>query len=428
MNKTKLVSISAVAVLIAVGGYLSGYYFSSGRHGVSQQTAARKPLYWVSPMNPNFRSDKPGKSPMGMDLVPVYADSNTRQQHADLHISPGMVSDLGVRTTEVERGTLAHALAAVGYVSYDEDSMIAIHTRADGWIEKLAIDSVGGRVHAGQLLYQLFSPKLATAEREYLIALAGGNAEMIAASAERLRALGFSDAQVKTLRLTRQVHDRVSRFADGMGVVVALGVREGAYVMPATPVMKLANLNNVWVLVEVDESNAALLAVGQQASAVLDAFPGRTWQGTVDYIYPDLDPVTRTVKVRLRFANPGERLRPNMYAHVSIQAQPQHGAVFIPTQALIETGQSQRVVVALGNGDFDICPVRTGYQSGDSVQILEGLKPGQRVVVSAQFMLDSEANLDAAALRMASNRPGCAAAAGVARGAMPNMDAKGDRS
>lgn len=424
MNRNKWIFTGMILVLVCVFAYLAGYYTSPIGTDPARHSAARKPLYWVSPMNPQYRSDHPGKSPMGMDLIPVYPGDAAAQQTADVHISPAMVNALGVRTADVGQGTLAHPIEAVGYVGYDEDSMRAIHTRADGWIEKLAINSVGDRVHAGQLLYQLFSPKLATAEREYLIALAGGNREMLQASAARLRSLGFTDAQIDDLQRTRQVHDRVARYADAAGVVTELGIREGSYVTPATPVMKFADLGKAWILVEVNESDAALLANGQRANAVLDAFPGRVWRGTVDHIYPVLDPVTRTVKVRLRFANPGERLQPNMYAHVSIQAAPQTDAVSIPSQALIRTGQSQRVVVALGNGDFDVCPVQAGYESGDQVQILKGLQPGQRVVVSAQFMLDSEANLDAAALRMDSHKSGCEPPPATAAG-HPHVTAPG---
>lgn len=425
MNRTQWFFLIVAAVLIVAGAYLAGYYLHA-RGTAPEQTAAaaRKPLYWVSPMNPNYRSDKPGKSPMGMDLVPVYADDTGAGPKEDLHLSPGIVNALGVRTAEVGHGTLSQAIESVGYIAYDEDTMTAIHTRADGWIEKLAVNSVGDRVRSGQLMYQLFSPKLATAEREYLIALLGRNQEMISASADRLRSLGFTGAQIEELKRTRQVHDRVARYAASPGVVTELGVREGAYVMPVTSVMKLADLHTVWMLVEVDESDAALLAAGQKATAVLDAFPGRTWVGAVDYVYPDLDRMTRTVKVRLRFANPHEELLPNMYAHVSIQASPQSNAIYIPVQSLIQTGQSQRVVVALGNGDFDVCPVQVGYQSGDQVQILKGLQPGQRVVVSAQFMLDSEANVDAAALRLDAGKPGCTGPAAAAAN-MTSMPATG---
>ena len=177
--------------------------------------------------------------------------------------------------------------------------------------------------------------------------------------------------------------------------------------MPATQIMKLADLHRVWVMAEVDGSDAGMLHVGQDAIAEFDAFPGRKWHGAIDYVYPDLSAMTRTVKVRLRFANPDLQLQPNMYAQVTIQAQPQSNRITIPTQALIRTGQGQRVIVALGDGRFDVCPVQAGFSSGDRVEILQGLQPGQRVVTSAQFMIDSEANVNAAALRLGAGRSGC---------------------
>jgi Cu(I)/Ag(I) efflux system membrane fusion protein len=174
--------------------------------------------------------------------------------------------------------------------------------------------------------------------------------------------------------------------------------------------MKLADLRTVWVLLEIDESAAALLHTGQKADAVFDAFPGQHWQGVVDHVYPDISSTTRTVKARVRFDNPDLRLQPNMYAHVSLQAAPKGDGLYIPELALIRTGTSQRVIVALGEGRFDVCPVQAGLSSGDQVEILKGLHAGQRVVTSAQFMLDSEANVDAAALRLGAGKPGCAEA------------------
>lgn len=414
MSRTKLIVLTALAVLLAgAGGYFVGHHANRKAAGApsleSVSPAKSKPLYWVSPMNPNYRSDRAGKSPMGMDLVPVYAHAQGAAP-ADVEISSAVVNELGVRTAEVELGTLAHSIRAVGYVGYDESSLNVITTRADGWIEKLAVSSVGDQVRRGQLLYELFSPKLATSEREYLVALKSGDRGLIAASAERLRSLGFTPAQVQGLSHTHVVHDRVARRAEQAGVVVNLGVREGQYVMPATPVMKLADLRTVWILAEVDESRAALLASGEKAVARVDAFPGRLWQGAVDYVYPNLDPTTRSVRVRLRFANPGVKLLPNMFAHVHIEAAPQRRVLYIPQLALIQTGHSERVVVALGHGRFDVCPIETGFESGDRVQVLKGLRAGERVVVSAQFMLDSEANVNAAALRLDSNKPGCASA------------------
>lgn len=416
MKKSKWILLAVIVVLLAL---VAGYFL--GRRGqsavdsdkaASSATAApkRKILYWKGPMTPNFHSDKPGKSPMGMDLVPVYADEGGSGEPSDVKISPDVVNNLGVRTSEVEQGTFANRLELVGYVGYDEDTVTSINTRADGWVEKLAVKSVGDPVRQGQLLYQLFSPKLATAEREYLTALASGSQSLIAASQERLHSLGFNRAQIAQLNRTRKVSDRVSRYADNSGVVTSLGVREGAYVMPATQIMKLADLRTVWVQAEVDESQAALLHAGQKVVADFDAFPGRHWDGVVDYVYPDLGSMTRTVKVRIRFANADRRLQPNMYAHVTLQATPQQNVLFIPNLALIRTGHSQRVIVALGGGRFDVCPVEAGVTSGDKVEILKGLRAGQHVVTSAQFMIDSEANVDAAALRIGSGKPGCSEA------------------
>lgn len=419
MNKSRLVFVATMGVVLAAA---LGYF--AGKHGdtmtksgtpAAGTTAARKPLYWVAPMDPHFRRDQPGKSPMGMDLVPVYPNSEDGSDASDVKIDPAVVENLGVRTVEVQRGEFAKRLEAVGYVAYDEDSVVSVNTRADGWIEKLAVKSMGDTVRPGQLLYELFSPKLATAEREYLTALTSGSQSLIAASGERMHALGFSAAQIAQLTRAREVSDRIARRADTAGVIVSLGVSEGAYVMPATQVMKLADLRVVWVLVEVDESDAALLHTGQDAVADFNAFPGQRWKGTVDYIYPDLSAVTRTVRVRLRFANSDLRLQPNMYGHVTLQAAAQQDVLTIPNEALIRTGQSERVIVALGKGRFDVCPVKSGLSSGDQVQILEGLRQGQSVVTSAQFMIDSEANVDSAALRLGSGKPAC-----TSTSAMPN--------
>lgn len=410
MKKSRVVLIVATVLVAAAAGYFLGQRGqqtngTAGENATVGKSDQRKVLYWKAPMDANFRSDKPGKSPMGMDLVPVYAGDSGSS--SDVTIDPAVVNNLGVRTAEVKRGSLANRIEAVGYVGYDEDTLTSINTRAEGWVEKLAVKSVGDPVRKGQLLYALFSPKLATAEREYLTALKSGSQSLIAASRERMRSLGFSSAQVNQLSRTGKVGNRVARHADTDGVVVKLGVSEGAWVMPATQVMQLADLDPVWVLVEIDPSNSALLHKGQKADVTFDAFAGKSWQGTVDYIYPDVSATTRTVKVRVRLPNPDRSLQPNMYAHVTLQTAAQNDAVYIPALALIETGQSQRVIVAQGEGHFDVCPVQTGATSGDQVEILKGLHAGQRVVTSAQFMIDSEANVDAATLRLGSSKPGC---------------------
>lgn len=408
---------AAFVVALAAAGATGFFLGHSGGSSSGGEQSERKPLYWTDPMIPNYRSDKPGKSPMGMDLVPVYAEGGNGAPSSNVQISSAVVNALGVRTAEVKEGPLARRIEAVGYVAYDEDLVASINTRAEGWIEKLNVKAEGDAVRAGEPLYGLFSPKLATAEQEHLTALASGMPSLIAASRERLRALGFVPQQIRDLERKRKTSNRVARYAEQNGVVTALGVREGAYVMPATQVMKIADLSAVWVLVEIDESDAAALHNGQTATAAFDAFPGETRQGTIDYIYPDIDLATRTVKVRLRFGNADGRLRPNMYAHVTI-AGAARTAVYIPSSALIRTGRSERVAVALGDGRFDICPVVAGFETGPDVKILKGLSVGQRVVVSSQFLIDSEANLDAAALRIGGGKPGCNA---NAKKQMPGM-------
>ncbi len=394
----------AGAALLAAG--VGGYFLGHRGGGAETQTAgsARQPLYWVSSMDPSYRSDKPGKDSMGMDLVPVY--TNDGAAASDVTISPAMVQQLGVQTAAVKQGPLARHVEAVGYVGYDEDLVTSINTRADGWIEKLHVKAEGDPVKKGELLYELFSPKLATAEQEYLTALSSNMPSLIGASRERLLALGFAPDQIREVARRRKPSDRVARYAEQSGVVTNLGVREGAYVMPATQVMKIAELSSVWVLVEVDESDTAALKTGQSVTARFDAFPGETWKGVIDYIYPDLVSATRTVKLRLRFANADGRLQPNMYAHVAIDSAPQ-SAVYIPESALIRTGRSERVALALGQGRFDICPVVAGFQTGSDVEILKGLRAGQRVVVSSQFLIDSEANVDEASLRINGGKPAC---------------------
>ncbi|MDE2135700.1 MAG: efflux RND transporter periplasmic adaptor subunit [Alphaproteobacteria bacterium] len=425
MNRRDIIIVAAVAaalVVVGVGGFLAG------RGGpqvaiASDPLAVRKPLYWVSSMDPTYRRDKPGKDSMGMDLVPVYPSGNGGGTPSDVQISSAVVNNIGVRTAVVQQGSLAHRIETVGYVGYDENTLATIDTRAEGWIEKLDVKAVGDTVKRGQRLYELFSPKLATAETEYLTALSSHVPDLIAAARERLRALGFSGGQIQELARTRHATDRVARYADSNGVVVSLGVREGAYVTPAMEVMKVADLSTVWVLAEIDEADAAQVSTGQKAVAEFDTFPGQPREGRVEYVYPDMNAATRTAKVRLRFDNADGKLQPNMYAHVAILASPDHEAVYIPSSALIRTGQSERVALALGDGRYDICPVVAGYESGGVVQILKGLVPGQKVVVSSQFLIDSEANLDAAALRLGADRSQCDQAARVQTGMNANPPA-----
>ncbi|MGB5490601.1 MAG: efflux RND transporter periplasmic adaptor subunit [Woeseiaceae bacterium] len=392
--------IGAILIAIAIG-VLIGRSMNP-KAGVSREAAAgsdREVVYWVAPMDANYRRDEPGKSPMGMDLVPVYADEVDGQPGV-VAIDATIVNNLGVRTARAQRGELSQRIETVGYVAYDEDTVQHVHTRVDGWIEKLATKASGDAVKKGQLLFELYSPTLVNAQEEYLIALRSANKPLLKASKERLSALGVSGSEIARLDEERTVRQRVSAYAESDGVIVHLGVREGIFVTPATEIMSVAKLDKVWVLAEVFERQSAWVKPGQTAMVELEYLPGETWHGSVDYVYPELDPKTRTLKVRLRFDNAAETLRPNMFARVTIQGDSVGEVVHVPREALIRGGSVDRVVVALGEGRFRAQPVQIGIESGDRVAIRKGIEAGELVVVSGQFLIDSESNIESALKRM----------------------------
>ena len=363
------------------------------------ENGEREILYWVAPMDANYRRDKPGKSPMGMDLVPVYADG-ADDDGSSVTISPEMVQNLGVRTAVAERSHLWRGIDTVGYVDYDESKVSHIHLRTEGWIENLAVQSEGERVTKGQRLFDLYSPELVNAQEEFVQALKLGNKELIRASLSRLAALGIPASQIKQLEKDKKPSQTIPIYAPQDGVVASLSVRDGMFVKPATRIMSLADLSSVWLLAEVFERQADWVKVGLPAEVSLAFLPGRTWEGKVEYIYPSLDPKTRTLKARLRFSNPDEALKPNMYANVKIYGRPKNDIVVIPIEALIRTGREERVIIARGEGRFEPRQVRAGIESGEWVEIIEGVEPGENLVVSGQFLIDSEASLKASMMRM----------------------------
>lgn len=399
--------VAKVSLYLPLPAALSTYTTASnGSHGtgsaVQSEKKERKVLYWVAPMDPNYRRDKSGKSPMGMDLIPVYDDGGQDKDNAGptVKISPVVEHNLGVRTAKVESGELNRHINAVGYIAFDEDRISHVHLRTEGWIERLAIKSEGERVKKGGLLFELYSPSLVNAQEEFVQALTSKHKGLIRASGARLRALGMGRSQVRRLRESKAVLQVVRTYASQTGMVSSLNVREGMHVKPATVVMSLVDLSSVWLLAEVFERQSAWVKVGQSVEARLSYLPGIIWQGRVDYIYPELDAVTRTLKVRLRFDNPGEKLKPNMYAMVVIYAQPKENALHIPREALIYSGHGSRVVVRIGEGRFQARDVVIGMESGDKMEIISGLEAGETVVTSAQFLLDSEASLKASFSRM----------------------------
>jgi len=283
----------------------------------SAEDEEREILYWVAPMDANYRRDKAGKSPMGMELVPVYADE-AGTDGGSITIAPEVVQNLGVRTAVAERSRLWRVIDTVGYVDYDESKVSHIHLRTEGWIEHLAVHSEGDRIRKGEKLLELYSPELVNAQSEFVQALAGGNKSLIQASQERLSALGIPAEQIKTLKKSRKVSQNIVIRAPQDGVVSNLAVRHGMFIKPDKQVMSLADLSSVWLVAEIFERQADWVKVGQPAEVSLTFLPGHTWEGQVEYIYPSLDPKTRTLKARLRFPNPDEKLKPNMYANVKI--------------------------------------------------------------------------------------------------------------
>jgi len=354
---------------------------------------------YVCPMHPSVISDDPKAiCPIcGMDLVLVETGSDA----GVVKLTSTVINSLGVRTEKVKRKTLFRRIDSVGYIDVDENNIRLVSLRTDGWIEHLAVKTSGERITAGQLLFEVYSPTLVNAQDEYLQALDHSNELLLKASEERLKALGVSIEQINELSQSRKVEQLVRVFAPQSGIVSQLNVREGQYVKPSQAVLDLVDLSSVWLMVDVFERQSEWVEVGQRAEATLPFMPGKSWEGKVEYIYPSLDASTRSLKVRLRFDNVSEDLKPNMYADVSIFAKPKREVLAIPREALIRTGNEKRVVVAIGEGKFVPMSVQTGMETDSAVEIIRGLGEGDEVVTSSQFLIDSESSLKAGLAKMA---------------------------
>ena len=380
--------------------YQDTHVSSSDSHSVSKSVP--EPLYWVAPMDANFRRDKPGKSPMGMDLVPVYADSASSEMDSVglVKIAPNVVNNIGVRTAQVKRQSLSQPIQAVGYIQYNQDTLVHIHPRVEGWVDKLYVKAAGDKVEKGQALYALYSPQLVNAQEEYLLAAKRQNQNLIAAALERLIALQMPAAGVERLKRSGKVMQTVEFVAPQTGVVDNLNIREGFFVKPGTTMMSIGALEQVWLEVEVFERQAAQVKVGQLVTMTMGFIPGREWPGKVDYIYPTLDESTRTLRLRLRFDNNERLLKPNMFATVVIHSEVNQATLVVPTEAVIRTGTQDRVVMDLGQGKFKSVEVKLGLVTQDYAEILNGLKEGDSVVSSAQFLIDSESSINSDFLRL----------------------------
>jgi len=357
------------------------------------------------PMHPDVVRDEPGECPIcGMALVKVEPEPDAGAAPAvdgpEVRISPAVVNNLGVRTAAAARSAIARRAATVGYVEFDERRMRRVQPRAEGWIEGLAVRAVGETVAPGQLLFTLYSPMLESAQQEFLDAQRIGNADLVAASRERLRALGLDAGTAERLARSGRATGRVPFHAPIGGVVTGLDVREGSMVTPDMTALTITELGSVWVIAEVPESQAGWVREGTAAQMRLPSLPGEVIEGRVDYVYPELNAETRTVRARIVIDRPGVGIRPNMLANVTLVGEEEENALTIPRNALIRSGSEDRVVVALGEGRFAPRRVVAGAESGDQIVIRSGLAAGEQVVVAGQFLLDSEANLRAGLARL----------------------------
>jgi Cu(I)/Ag(I) efflux system membrane fusion protein len=423
---TRIIIIILLIVVIGAGAFFLLQPDDSETAGEAGAGGERKIAYWVAPMDPNYRRDQPGKSPMGMDLIPVYEDELNGGGEPSLRIDPAVVNNIGVKTQEVMREDMAREIDTVGAITIDEEARSDIHVRSEGWIEKLHVEAVGEKVEVGEVLFEFYAPALVAAQSEFVQALKIARPALIDAAPERLTALGMSADQIAELKRTQKAMRRVAVKAPQSGVVTSLNAREGMFLKPSDMAMRLADLSSVWIIADVFDAEAAWVAAGDRAVMALPAFPGEVWEGAVDYVYPTAEMKTRTVQVRLRFPNPGDRLRPNMFANVTIGVAPKEDALTVPQSAVIRSSKGDRVILALGEGRFRPAEVRTGMESGGKVEVLAGLNEGERVVVQSQFLIDSEASLDSGLLRLVP--PTQTGAMAMNDGSMGGMDMAPEKS
>ena len=399
----KTFKIATIALIVGGAlGFGANHFLTGSAHDMSAMggesaASSNDPLYWVAPMDPNYKRDKPGKSPMGMDLIPVYAEDLSGEQDAPgtVTIDPSVENNLGVKTANATLQQLSPRIETVGYIAFDESLLWQTNVRVAGWVEKLYINAVGEKVKKGDVLFTLYSPELVKAQEELLNAYRTGRKGLVKGATERLVTLGVDRAQIKSITRRGKASQTIEIKAPADGVIASLNVREGGYLSPAQAVISAGPLDNVWVDAEVFERQAHWMKAGSQATMTLDAIPGNEWQGVVDYVYPILDPKTRTLRVRLKFPNPDGALKPNMFANIALQPVTDDAVLTIPKSSVIRSGGMTRVVLAEGDGKYRSARIEVGREAGEQIEVLQGLKQGDKIVTSSHFMLDSESSQSA---------------------------------
>lgn len=398
---------TALAILALAGGTASGIYLERFHLNPADRMASDGPeiLYWVAPMDPNFRQPGPGKSPMGMDLIPVYAGQEPSGDPATVALSAAEINAIGVRTALARMTDVAPRIETVGFVGYDEHLTSHVHTRVDGWIEVLNVRAVGDVVRKGDVLFELFSPEFGVASFDFIQSVERGTGLSLEAARNKLRSHGATERQIAEIETTGEVARRIAVEAPRDGIVVAMEAADGMFLQPGTQAVSITDLSQVWLIVDVFERDISRLSDDMTAMARFEHLPGRVFEGTIDYIYPALDPRTRTLPVRLRFDNSDGLLRPGMFGSVNLVPRVGRQVLTVPSEAVIRTGAAERVILKTGEGTFRPRLVTTGlrdsFGENSRTEILQGLSAGEEVVASAQFLIDSESALSAGFMRMA---------------------------
>jgi len=372
-------------------------------------------LFYRNPMNPAVTSPVPAKDTMGMDYLPVYAEeAETDAPAGAIKIDPVTVQNMGVRTAIAKKTLLSHVVRAVGRVAYDEERIVRLHPKTEGWIETLRVDKTGEWVKKNDDLLSIYSPQLVSSQQEYILALNNlkilekspiedirrGAEELVKSSRERLNLLDVPAHQLHDLTNSHTIKKSLHIHTPADGIVINIGAREGQYVTPETELYMIADLSKVWVYADIYEYELPWVKVNDPVEMQLAGVPGRIFKGHLAFIYPYAEAKTRTIKVRLAFDNAQLLLKPELFTEVTIYAGKQEDAVVIPSEAVIRSGAKNQVFVVRGAGKFEPRLITTGLSSNSEIAVLDGLKEGEEVVTSAQFLIDSESKLHEATAKM----------------------------
>jgi len=406
-----------IAVALTIGGFAGGYQFARQKTDAIAQMPAVSPekspikklLYYRNPMGLPDTSSTPKKDPMGMDYIPVYEGEADAGGDSGLKISAEKIQKMGVKAEPAKRQVLDRTVRASGRVEIDESRTYTVTAKFEGYIERLHVNTTGQPVGRGQPLFEVYSPELVSAQREYVIAAqgvnklneAGGEAQsamkqLADSSLQRLKNWDISDEQIKALAHSGNAKRTLTFRAPVAGIVTEKKAVQGMRFMPGEMLYQIADTSSVWVQADVFEQDIAAVGVGQKAKIRINAYPGEVFEGRIAYVYPTLKAETRTVPVRIELANPKGRLKPAMYAKVEIPLAGAVQVVTVPNSAVIDSGSKQVIIVQLGEGRFEPRVVRLGQRGSEFVQVLEGIKEGEMVVSSANFLIDAESNLKAA--------------------------------